>query len=140
MGNPLFKRNSFFKNIFYSSIILVISGIFIVFINPVAGFFRPCCLFREITGFYCAGCGMSTGIHALLRGDIPAALERNILIGTAVPAAVLYLVIRNFYNSEDGKGLSTFDKSIILFFILIIIIFTICRNLPIPVFDILRPH
>lgn len=124
----------------FSSQILIIAGVFIIFINPAAGFFRPRCLFREITGYYCAGCGMSTGFHALLRWDIQGAMERNMLIVTLIPAALIYVFIRKYILSQDNKKRSGYDLFVIALFIIAVLGFTVCRNIPLPVFDILRPH
>ncbi len=140
MDSPLSKIRKEAGDISSGTMVLLFSGLFIVFINPALKLFRARCLFRELTGFYCAGCGMSTGLHSLLRGDFSSAIGRNILIGTAFPAALLYLVFRGIALSKSGNIVRISDRIIIVFFILLIAAFTICRNIPFPVFDILRPH
>ncbi|RBL33433.1 hypothetical protein BRN31_04600 [Xanthomonas oryzae pv. oryzae] len=30
----------------------------------------PPCIFHALTGFYCAGCGMTRALHALAHGDL----------------------------------------------------------------------
>ncbi len=49
--------------------------------------FMPRCLFRELTGWKCPGCGSQTALMALLRGDPAAAFMAN----PAIPFYILYL-------------------------------------------------
>lgn len=141
MVNRLFKSIiKYARGVSFSSFVLFFTAIFIVFINPAANFFRPRCLIREITGFYCAGCGMSTGLHALLRCDIQGAMERNILIVTLMPAALIYMIIRKFILQRNNKNKYRFDLFVIILFIIVVLSFTVCRNIPLPIFEILRPH
>ena len=49
-----------------------------------------CCLFRELTGLYCPGCGSGRAALALLRGHMPEAFSHNALLFVlGVPCAVL---------------------------------------------------
>jgi len=40
----------------------------------------PACLFHQLTGFYCLGCGTTRALHALVHGDIATALRMNALV------------------------------------------------------------
>lgn len=140
MDFPSSKIRTARRKVSSGTIILVLAGFFIVFLNPVLQIFRPRCLFRELTGYYCAGCGMSTGVHLLLRGELSAAIGRNILLVTALPSALLYLLFRGIALSKSDSIIQISDRLMITCFILLILVFTICRNIPIPVFDIFRPH
>ena len=141
MASRLFKAISgFLRGIEFSTKILIAVGIFIIIINPRVGFFTPRCLIKELTGYYCAGCGITTGIYALIRGDIAGAAEKNLLIVTLLPAALIYLIMRKTIFNYSGKYKYNFDKSIIIFFILTVVFFTIFRNVSISEFDVLKPH
>lgn len=131
---------SFIRSYLFINFFLLIAGIFIVVINPLAGLFTPCCLIKKITGYYCAGCGMTTGFYSLIKGDFAGASERNLLIITLIPAALLYLFQRKIIFHYYGKYKYRYDEFIIILFIISVIIFTVCRNISIPEFDILRPH
>jgi hypothetical protein len=52
----------------------------------VAGNIFPPCIFRELTGYYCVGCGTTRMMHALVHGDIARAFSMN-------PLAMLLLII-----------------------------------------------
>jgi hypothetical protein len=43
------------------------------------------CLFRNITGMECYGCGMTRGIHAILHGHFAAAIEFNKAVVVVAP-------------------------------------------------------
>lgn len=45
-----------------------------------AGGIYPACPSRSLLGFDCPGCGGLRGTHALLHGDLPAALDHNVLL------------------------------------------------------------
>lgn len=50
----------------------------------------PPCIFRTITGHYCAGCGITRALHALVHGDMATAIHMNllaILLLALLPAA-----------------------------------------------------
>lgn len=60
--------------------------------NPnAAGSLLPPCPFHWLTGIYCPGCGATRALHALVHGDMAAALAMNPLLVVALPVVVLML-------------------------------------------------
>ena len=49
----------------------------------------PLCPTQFFLGVDCPGCGMLRGTHALLQGDLPRALDHNVLLVVLVPLAVV---------------------------------------------------
>ncbi|MEL1265471.1 DUF2752 domain-containing protein [Pseudoxanthomonas putridarboris] len=45
----------------------------------------PACMFKALTGLYCAGCGATRALHALLHGDVRAAFSMNPLLVLVLP-------------------------------------------------------
>lgn len=45
--------------------------------DPVAAGFFPHCVFHELSGLQCPGCGGTRAMHALLHGDVAAAIRFN---------------------------------------------------------------
>jgi hypothetical protein len=48
--------------------------------DPATSALYPPCLFRYLTGLLCPGCGSARALHALLHGDLVAALQLNPMI------------------------------------------------------------
>jgi hypothetical protein len=53
----------------------------------------PGCLFHELTGYWCIGCGMTRAMHALVHGQLLAALSMNPLAMLALPTLPLLLAV-----------------------------------------------
>lgn len=49
----------------------------------------PLCPTKFLLGIDCPGCGLLRGTHALLDGDLPRALDHNVLLIVLVPLAVV---------------------------------------------------
>lgn len=121
-----------------SDIILIVSGVFILFIIPEFASRSTGCLFNKTTGFYCAGCGISRGIHALLRWDIPRAMHYNFLLVTVFPISVIWITLR-YFKLKSSEEIKKYDKPVIIFFIITVLLFVILRNVPFQYFNFLRP-
>ncbi len=52
----------------------------------------PSCPFLTLTEQFCPGCGGLRAVHALTRGDLGTAVERNVLVVAAVPVLVVLWV------------------------------------------------
>lgn len=63
------------------------------YVDPnVRGGLLPPCLFHAVTGFYCAGCGITRAFHALAHGDLPRAFGMNPLAVIMVGLGPLMLL------------------------------------------------
>lgn len=54
-----------------------------------AGSLFPSCLFRDLTGWYCPGCGMTRALHALVHFDFARAVAMNVLLVAGLPLLAL---------------------------------------------------
>ena len=61
------------------------------FVDPESSRWIPKCVFHEITGYDCPGCGSQRMFHALLHGDFSAAWRANAFIICAAPLLILML-------------------------------------------------
>lgn len=95
------------------------------------------CVFHEITGLYCPGCGITRALFALFELDIKKALNYNVLLFIIGPI-LLYYFIRKIYDWITFRDKKKVLPNWIVYLMLIItILFGILRNLE--WFDFLRP-
>ena len=90
------------------------------------------CLFHKITKLYCPGCGVTRMIDALFHFNIYKAISYNAYVFSLLILFIIYLIacliMRRFI---------TINSKIIYILIIIGLIFTILRN--IPIFNYLAP-
>ena len=91
--------------------------------------FRIPCLFREVTGLQCPGCGTSRMALALMRFDIPAAFAYNPVAFFSFPAWFL-ISIAGFFGHPKILRDPKILLRILYINIVIYMIFAIFRNLP----------
>lgn len=105
---------------------LIIGMLYAVFIK-ITGISIPC-LFREITGLKCPGCGITTFFMNMFRGDIKTAISANPSLVIVLPLLGAVLISVYVKNSWDIKKRWTlWCLYLSLFFLLS---FGILRNLP----------
>lgn len=125
----------------FAAIVLVATalggGAVVFFFNPSTHGFYPICLFHELTGWNCPGCGGTRSLYSLLHGHFLTALKDNALFVLALPVVALrglWIVRRN----STGKPAGQFIPAKFLWWLLAIaVIFTVLRNLP--AFSFLSP-
>jgi hypothetical protein len=104
----------------------------------VAGNPFPPCLFRYFTGYFCAGCGLTRAMHALVHGDIARAFAMNPLAMLLMPAVPLLLAHAAGWRSRYAEPL----MKVLLsgrFWLILLPAFWIGRNLPWFPFTLLAP-
>jgi len=113
-------------------------------VDPTRHTVYPQCLLYNSTGIYCAGCGATRAIHAMLHGRVIEALHDNALFVAALPlllyVAVFYALAAWRANAwpeipVDSRKLARRGIGIVL----LMIGFMALRNLPGWPFDWLRP-
>lgn len=89
----------------------------------------PECHIHRLTGLLCPGCGTTRALRALLHGDIAHSLRQNVLLLPGFAWLVTLSLIRDTkrFNGLLWGGIA------------IITLFTLLRNLPCPVCELLRP-
>jgi hypothetical protein len=116
---------------------------FIFAVDPSHHAVYPQCILYNATGIYCAGCGATRAVYALLHGRLLDALHDNALFIAGLPL-LLYVVGSYALNAwhrnawpeiyVDGRAWRT-----IIGILLLMITFMVLRNLPGWPFDWLKP-
>jgi hypothetical protein len=111
--------------------------------DPNGHLFYPSCPLFATTGIYCAACGVTRAIHALLHGRLLEALHDNALFVILTPlllyggAKYAWCAWRANRWPTPIDATRSLTLSVALF--LTMIFFAIVRNLPSSEFDWLRP-
>src|SRR5271170_131017 len=85
------------------------AGAFVFFFNPSTHGFYPVCLFHQLTGLNCPGCGATRALYALLHGSFPLALKDNALFIFTIAflaARGAWFAARHFFCQPAGQFLS----------------------------------
>ena len=116
--------------------IIVLIVIFLIYAVLIISFdIGIPCVFYEITGLYCPGCGITRLCLSLFEGDIYQAFRYNPIIFINLPILFILFVLNIFL--KKNKNIKKITDVIIIFLATITIIFGVIRN--IPIFSFLAP-
>ncbi|MBL9139213.1 MAG: DUF2752 domain-containing protein [Verrucomicrobiales bacterium] len=104
------------------------------FYRPEGQFFFPRCTLYTTTGLLCPTCGGLRATHDLLHGRWLAAWRDNALVVAAIPAFLGWWVYRRY-----RKPTPEFPRAAIWGIAVVVMLFTILRNLPWPAMRWLSP-
>ena len=120
------------KNKQYIFLIIVVILMAILLIH---GKIAIACVFYEITGLYCPGCGITRSILSLIDGDIYQAFRYNPIIFIDIPLIMMTSIIDFIY--KDNKKVKKVTNVIYIMLLIITLVFGVLRN--IPYFSFLAP-
>src|SRR2546425_12377672 len=72
----------------FAGVLALVAGAstLLFFFDPGSYRFYPRCLFNQVTGLLCPGCGSLRALHQLLHGHVAAAFHLNALLVLFLPA------------------------------------------------------
>ena len=108
--------------------------------DPSSSSYFPKCPIYHFTGYYCTGCGSQRALHHLLHLDFLGILKYNALFIPAFMLMIYHFSIK-LLPIKYGKNYPDIiyhPKTPIIVFI-VIILFTVFRNIPIYPFSLLAP-
>lgn len=108
---------------------LATAGLFVVF-DPSRPSSLPSCPFRAMTGLDCPGCGSLRALHALVHGDVVAALDHNIVTTAAVPLLLLAWVLWLRRSVSGLPVTAVLDGRVVRVIAVGFVVFAVVRNLP----------
>ncbi|MCX7886493.1 MAG: DUF2752 domain-containing protein [Verrucomicrobiae bacterium] len=108
--------------------------------DPVRTGMFPKCVFYQLTGWYCPGCGAARAFHHLLHGRLHEALCLNPLAALLVPG-VLAAVLWEKISPVLGRrwSMSQIPPVVVWTLAGVIFVFGIVRNVPAVRFSPLAP-
>lgn len=125
------------KKLYFSILVFLILFVLaiIYFVLIQYGFVIPC-VFHELTGLYCPGCGATRMIVSLLHLDFYQAFRFNPLLFCLLPF-LCYIGIFEYRNWLYGNKKVLIDNKVWIFLLIATILFGILRN--IEIFSFLAP-
>ena len=111
--------------------LLLLGALYVFAFEPgKTGIFPPC-VFRQLTGLQCPGCGSTRALHQLLHGHFVAAFTLNPLFVIAIPL-LLYVLLK--YTTLSFRGITPKPNALparyIYLIFVVIVSFWILRNTP----------
>lgn len=110
-------------------VLLLVFGFIYYSLDPSQSGLFPRCLFLELTGYKCPGCGSQRAIHALLHGDVAAAFRYNAMLLVAVPWIGLCLYAESWRVRNPRLYLRLNASRIIWLFLALVLIWWLLRNI-----------
>lgn len=95
------------------------------------------CIFRELFGFYCAGCGTTRMLKSIFEFEFYKAFRYNSFLFILLIIGLIYIFYLIIYYIKEGK-LKLPSLKVILIIIAMLFLYSILRN--IPCFYFLRPQ
>lgn len=116
-------------------LVLIGAWILYTFGNPLI------CVFYQLTGLYCPGCGSGRASVALLHLDFAAAFGYNLLYMLLLPFIVYYLLKQYIILvfRKDVLPMFSIDGLAAKIVLVVILMFWILRNIPVFPFTLLAP-
>ena len=109
----------------------VLVGVWLLrnFDPTAAGSWFPSCVFHDLTGLYCPGCGITRALHALVHFEFTRALAMNAFLIACLPLLALMAVqgLARKPLMPQGVARVLFDGR---WWIVALLVFGVLRNLP----------
>lgn len=98
----------------------------------------PACPFHALTGFYCVGCGITRCLHALVHADLSTALAMNpLVVGLLAVLPLLATWALGWRPRAVAPVVALLQRP--AFWLTLLPVFWVGRNLPWPPFAWLAP-
>jgi hypothetical protein len=100
------------------------------------------CGMRKLTGFHCPGCGGTRSTQDLLQGRFLDALSHNAVLFLACALFFLascYLIVRMTILGKPAPSMPDINWRWLWLTLLVIVLFTVLRNIPTWPFILLAP-
>ncbi len=108
------------------------AALYVAIADPASGSGFLRCPLYQTTGIYCPGCGLTRAAHAMLRGNVPAALGYNLLLPLVIAAVTIGWLswVRVSVGRTPIRVLVTMPRWVSIALGAGVVAFAVLRNLP----------
>ena len=96
--------------------------------DPSQYSFYPHCIFHQVTGYLCPGCGGLRAMHQLLHGNLASAWHFNALLVVSLPLLILWRGVMLWRRHFHGRVPGQFRLAWLWSGVVVILLFGILRN------------
>lgn len=97
--------------------------------DPMAEKWFPKCMFLNLTGLKCPGCGAQRALHAALSGDFRAAVGFNAALPIGIPLVLLMIFVELPGDPAPRLRAALTSRPAVIALIVAIVAWTVVRNL-----------
>ncbi len=97
--------------------------------EPSAGSLFPKCIFHQLTGLNCPGCGLQRAIHALMHGQVAEAVRYNAILPVMAVFAATYAAVHTLRRRWPRLDQAITSGNAALLIVAIILAWWILRNI-----------
>lgn len=111
---------------------LAVAGLaYVGVVDPSRPNLIPGCAFNALTGLDCPGCGGTRAVHSLLRGDVLAALNHNVLVVLSLVVSAVWFAWNRLAPRVGRRPVRpSLSPTAAVALFLGIVAFWVVRNLP----------
>ena len=129
------RRGAGVRHAWADPAILVVAGLgacaYIKLVDPNHSGAYPQCPTKMLTGLDCPLCGATRAVHSLLNGNLVGAMDHNLLFVLSLPfLAYAFVAWTAGRLGHPMKPIPMHDKRVFIPLVLVLVAFTVVRNLP----------
>ena len=87
------------------------------------------CVFHEVTGYLCPGCGITRCFISIFHGDFIKAFNYNKLVFCMLPFGIIYFIYWLYNYIIGNENYYKISNGISIFLVVITLLFGIIRNI-----------
>ncbi|HXT11235.1 MAG TPA: DUF2752 domain-containing protein [Candidatus Angelobacter sp.] len=114
-----------------AAVLCAVAAVIFFLFDPTKVAIFPPCLFHQLTGLDCPGCGAQRALHQLLHGHLIAALRLNAMFVVSLPLGAWYLP--RFIKRSVNHPQTSSKVGWLWIYFGAWIAFGVLRNLPFPI-------
>lgn len=117
------------KNRIIKAILFILLGVLYLLVVNALGYGIPC-LFHLVTGLFCPGCGVTRMLVAMIHLDFKEAFLSNQALFILQPVIYYFVLKQIYFYLTQGKVIySKFERFLICFSIVLLLLYAIYRNI-----------